>query len=323
MSRHTMPEKSQEGRLLQINAPPRTFLPAVSLTGGPHGQTRLDLDYLENIMAKAKATRQRRRSAPDVNELLVMELQQIHSAESQLTRALPRLSKAAQSQALRTLLDQRVEEGQRVLQEVESTLEELDESPGRRRNVAAEGLISDVREHVQEIEPGPALDTVMIAGIQKTEHYCIAAWGTARALAQAVDEEATVEAMQRALDVGGAYDQKLTKLAEEEIMPALVSAEEAAESEEGESDDEAATDEGGNSRKRKNGGRAGKLLAHGHRGTRRPGRERYADARRITTARADGLIAQRNLGERHNSHGGCRIGAHGFTQPHGGYTHRH
>jgi len=201
-------------------------------------------------MAKAKATRQRRLSAPDVNELLVMELQQIHSAESQLTRALPRLSKAAQSQALRALLDERVEEGERVLQEVESALEELEESPGRRRNVAAEGLIADVREHVQEIEPGPALDAVVIAGIQKTEHYCIAAWGTARSLAQAVEEDTTVEAMQRALDEGGPFDQKLTKLAEEEITPALLSAEEADESEEEESGNES-TGDGAGSRRRK------------------------------------------------------------------------
>jgi len=205
-------------------------------------------------MAKAKETRQRRQSAPDANELLVLELQQIHSAESQLTRALPRLSKAAQSQALRACLDERVEEGERVLQEVESALEELEESPGRRRNVAAEGLIADVREHVQEIEPGPALDAVIIAGIQKTEHYCIAAWGTARSLAQALDEDSTVEAMQRALDEGGPFDQKLTKLAEDEITPALLSADETEESEAEESDDETASgDRGGSSRKRKDG----------------------------------------------------------------------
>jgi len=188
-------------------------------------------------MAKAKASRQRRRMSPDAQELLVLELQQIHSAESQLSRALPRLSKAAQSQALRECLDERLEEGERVLKEVESALDELDESPGRRRNVAAEGLISDVREHVQEIEPGPALDAVLIAGIQKTEHYCIAAWGTARSLAGALEETTTVQAMTRALEEGAPFDEKLTKLAEEEITPALLSAEESDETGEEESDE--------------------------------------------------------------------------------------
>jgi ferritin-like metal-binding protein YciE len=212
---------------------------------------------MENTMAKAKASRQRRKTSPDAQELLVLELQQIHSAESQLSRALPRLSKAAQSQALRECLDERLEEGERVLKEVESALDELEESPGRRRNVAAEGLISDVREHVQEIEPGPALDAVLIAGIQKTEHYCIAAWGTARALAEATEEKTTVEAMQRALEEGGSFDEKLTKLAEEEITPALLSGEGSEESDEGESDEEqSGTTSGGNGTRGRGGERS-------------------------------------------------------------------
>lgn len=205
-------------------------------------------------MAKAKAGRQRRKSSPDANEMLVMELQQIHSAESQLSRTLPRLSKAAQSQALLGLLDERIEEGERVLKDVESGLEQLDESPGRRKNVAAEGLIADLREHMQEIEPGPALDAALIAGIQKTEHYCIAAWGTARSLAQAVEEKTTVQAMQRALKEGGAFDEKLTKLAEEEITPALLSAQESSGADEEDAEDEPEeSNAGGNSRNRRDG----------------------------------------------------------------------
>ena len=203
-------------------------------------------------MARSQARRPSGTHSPDASELLVLELQQIHSAESQLSRVLPRLSKAAQSQALRDMLDERLEEGERVLKEVEFALEELDESPGRRKNVAAEGLIGDVREHIQEIAPGPALDAVLIAGIQKTEHYCIAAWGTARSLAQATDEGATVKAMDRALKVGGPFDEKLTKLAEEEITPALLS--EDSGEEESEGDETEATSGDGGSRRR--GGRS-------------------------------------------------------------------
>jgi ferritin-like metal-binding protein YciE len=152
-----------------------------------------------------------------------MELQEIHSAESQLARALPRLVKNVEAERLKQALEQRLEEGERVLQDVESALEELDESPGRRKNVAAEGLINDTRERTQEIEPGPALDEVLIAGIQKTEHYCIAAWGTARSLAQAVEQKTTVRAMERALKEGKSFDEELTDLAENEITPALLS----------------------------------------------------------------------------------------------------
>jgi ferritin-like metal-binding protein YciE len=193
--------------------------------------THFHLTYVrtETPMAKAKSSRKARKETPGANELLVLELQEIHSAESQLSRVLPRLSQAVQSESLRTMLEARLEEGERIIKDIETVFDELDESPGRKKNVAAEGLVNDAREHVQEIEQGPALDAVLIGAVQKTEHYCIAAWGTARALAQAVGQKTAGRAMDRALKESGPFDEKLTKLAETEITPALLSGEDAAE----------------------------------------------------------------------------------------------
>jgi ferritin-like metal-binding protein YciE len=136
------------------------------------------------------------------------------------------------------MLERRLAEGERLLKDVERALEELEETPGRKKNVAAEGLINDAREHTQEIEAGPALDAVLIASVQKTEHYCIAAWGTVKAIAQAVGQKSTVKAMDRALKEGKAYDEELTELAEQEVMPLLLSqGEEGAEAGEDEETD--------------------------------------------------------------------------------------
>ena len=120
------------------------------------------------------------------------------------------------------MLEQRLAQGEKILEDVDSALEELDMSPGRKKNVAAEGLVSDMREHIQEIEAGPALDAVVIGGIQKTEHYCIAAWGTAKALAEATGQTTVVRAMERALKEGKQVDEELTQLAEKEVNPAVV-----------------------------------------------------------------------------------------------------
>jgi ferritin-like metal-binding protein YciE len=200
------------------------------------------------MATKAGARKQslRERESPDANELLILELQEIHSAETQLTRQLPRLSKAVESATLREMLDERLEEGERIIGDIENVLEEADASPGRRKNVAAEGLINDAREHVQEIERGPALDCVLIGSIQKTEHYCIAAWGTARALAQALEQKTAASAMDRALKEGGQYDERLTKLAENEVTPALLSQQETQDMEE--EDSESGSNGGGRGR---------------------------------------------------------------------------
>src|SRR5579864_6377146 len=201
------------------------------------------------MAAQAQARKQSRKEkeSPDANELLVLNLQQIHSAENQLSRQLPRLSKAVESQSLQQMLDERLQEGERIIKDIESALEELEESPGRRRNVAAEGLINDAREHVQEIERGPALDAVLIADLQKTEHYCIAAWGTARSLAHAVGQKSAGKAMERALKEGGPYDERLTELAEKEITPALLSP----ESDVDESDESESEGDGGRGSQRR------------------------------------------------------------------------
>jgi ferritin-like metal-binding protein YciE len=178
------------------------------------------------------------KESPDLNELLVLELQEIHSAEKQLARIIPRLVKAAESEALQAAIEERLAEGEQILEDVEAGLEELEATPGREKNVAAEGLVNDMREHVQELQVGPALDTVLIAALQKTEHYCIAAWGTVKALGSAVGQQDLVSAMDRALEEGKAYDERLTQLAESEITPALQAQGSEMEESEGEESDE-------------------------------------------------------------------------------------
>jgi ferritin-like metal-binding protein YciE len=187
-----------------------------------------------NSRARAKSSSSSKKESPYLQEILVTELQEIHSAEKQLARLIPRLAKAADNETLQECIEERLEEGEQILADVESALEELEATPGRKKNVAAEGLVNDMKEHVQELQQGPALDTVLIGALQKTEHYCMAAWGTVKALAQATGQQDLVGAMERALEEGSAYDERLTQLAESEITPELQSQGEGMEAEEDE-----------------------------------------------------------------------------------------
>ncbi len=62
---------------------------------------------------------------------------------------------------------------------------------------------------------------MLLASIQKIEHYCIAAWGTAKSLANAQGEKTVVELMEQALNEGKRYDEEMTELAEREVNPAM------------------------------------------------------------------------------------------------------
>jgi ferritin-like metal-binding protein YciE len=200
---------------------------------------------------------QSKKESPGGMDLLVLELQEIYSAESQLARAAPRFLKAVESERLQQMLEQRMEQGAQLIEDLDNAFEEMEQSPGRKKNVAAEGLINDLREHMQEIAEGPALDSVLIAGIQKLEHYCIAAWGTSRSLAQAAGVEAVVKSMERALKQGKQLDEQLTQLAEQDITPALMAEEDADEASDEEQDEESDSEDEEAQPKRRSRARSG------------------------------------------------------------------
>jgi ferritin-like metal-binding protein YciE len=166
-------------------------------------------------------------------DLLTQEIKEIHSAERQLSRALPKLGKAAGSEKLREMLQRRREQGAILIEALDDALEEMEVSKARVKNVAVEGLIEDANQHVEEIDDKKILDAALIGAVQKIEHYCIAAWGTTRSMGQLFGQQKVVEAMERALEEGKRYDEEMTELAESEVNPAMLESEEEEESEGG------------------------------------------------------------------------------------------
>ena len=155
-------------------------------------------------------------------DLLTQELKEIYSAERQLSRAIPKLAKTVQSQRLREMLERRREQGGTLIEAIDEALEEIGTTKSRPKNPAMEGLLEDVNEHVDEIKNEAMLDAALLASIQKIEHYCIAAWGTAKSMGNLLGQEKVVEAMERALEEGKRYDEEMTQLAETEVNQAML-----------------------------------------------------------------------------------------------------
>jgi ferritin-like metal-binding protein YciE len=191
-------------------------------------------------------------------DLLTQELKEIYSAERQLSRAIPKLAKTVQSQRLREMLERRREQGGTLIEAIDEALDEIGTTKSRPKNPAMEGLLEDVNEHVDEIKDEAMLDAALLASIQKIEHYCIAAWGTAKSMGNLLGQEKVVEAMERALEEGKRYDEEMTQLAETEVNPAMlgegeqgkVAGEQEAEEEEEEGGEEEGGKEEGGSRQK-------------------------------------------------------------------------
>lgn len=192
-------------------------------------------------------------------DLLTQEMKEIHSAERQLSRALPKLAKAASSQRLREMLEKRREQGATLIESVDEALEELGTTRARKKNDAIEGLIEDANQHVEEISDKKMLDAALIGAGQKIEHYCLAAWGTVASMGRLFEQQKVVEAMERALEEGKRFDQEMTQLAETEVNPAMLRQDQEGEEEESgeEAGEEGQEEKGGgkgSSRKKQGGG---------------------------------------------------------------------
>ena len=173
-------------------------------------------------------------------DILVTELKEIYSAERQFSRAAPKLSRALSSQAFKDALQARREQGAGIIEELDSVFEEMGVTKARPKNVAAEGLIEDMNEHLEEIDNPALLDAVLLGAVQKLEHYCIAAWGTSASLGRLLNQPSVVTLMERLVEEGKRDDEALTQLAESEINPAMIAGEEAGEDEEVEGEETAA-----------------------------------------------------------------------------------
>jgi ferritin-like metal-binding protein YciE len=150
----------------------------------------------------------------DLHELFLDELADLYNAEKQLTKALPKMIKAAQSDELRTAIEEHLEETEGHVTRLERVAKSLDENLKRKTCAAMEGLIEEASEILQEQKGKSSLDAAIIAAAQKVEHYEIASYGTVRAWAEQMGHNEAVNLLKETLDEESAADEKLTEIAE-------------------------------------------------------------------------------------------------------------
>ncbi len=174
-----------------------------------------------------------------VMQLLVSQMQDAYSAETQALEAYPAMLEATTSDSLRKAFEEHAEESKTQVDRLERALGLLDSNPGDTHCQGMQGLIEEAREQLQEHAPGPLLDVVLIAAAQRLEHYEIAGYGTMATLAEDLGEADVAELLEEILDEEKAADKRLSLLADEEINAAALGEDE----EEDEDADEAADEE--------------------------------------------------------------------------------
>jgi ferritin-like metal-binding protein YciE len=159
----------------------------------------------------------------EVRELLAEEIKDAYSAEKQALRCMQKALKMASASALREGIQLHIEQTQVQIERAEQVMEKLGVRPGRKVCEAMRGLVEEAQHEISEQDgKGPILDLVIVASMQRIEHYEIAAYGTDIVLAKALGEKEVVDLLTLTLEEEKDTDRKLTEVTEQNIMPAAM-----------------------------------------------------------------------------------------------------
>jgi len=148
-----------------------------------------------------------------LDDVLVDQLADLHSAETQLVQALPRVASSASTPELRTAFEHHLEETRGHVRRLEEAFSELGTTIPKEHCKGMEGLIEEGEEVMGAQGDPSAKDAALIAAAQRVEHYEIAGYGTARTLADQLGHDEVKRLLNETLSEESAADAKLTKLA--------------------------------------------------------------------------------------------------------------
>jgi len=152
-----------------------------------------------------------------LHDAFIDELRDAYDAEKQLTKALPKMAKAASSPGLRKAFETHLEETRGQIERLEQVFARLDEKVRGKHCDGIAGIIEEGKAVMEEDFDEATMDACLIAGGQRAEHYEMAAYGTLVAWARAMGHPEAADLLQETLDEEKAADEKLTSLAESGI----------------------------------------------------------------------------------------------------------
>jgi ferritin-like metal-binding protein YciE len=149
-----------------------------------------------------------------MDDLLIDQLRDLYSAETQLEVALPVLIDEMTSPLLRAAFEQRFEETEHQifrLQEIFSALGSTARGP---RCLGMAGLLQETEDCLRMAGDDSIRETLAIAGLRRIKHYEIAAYSAAKGYATRLDQGRTATLLGVSLSEEHAADSALARLQE-------------------------------------------------------------------------------------------------------------
>lgn len=120
----------------------------------------------------------------NLRKLYVNQLQHLHSAETQITDALPKMIEKSTEPQLKRALETHLKETRGHVARIEQILQNSLGKVDSKKNKGIAALISEGEDVITDATDDSVRDAGIIAAAQKVEHYEMAAYGTLRTFAE-------------------------------------------------------------------------------------------------------------------------------------------
>ena len=158
-----------------------------------------------------------------LKDLLIEEMRDTYSSETQTAKNLEKMIQAAHSPTLKQAFQTHQQESKQHLQRLTQAFQMLNTSPEGNFCEATQGLVEEAEEVMDEGMAPELLDVALVMAAQKVEHYEIASYGSLHAVAMSCGLTDVANLLEQTLTEEKATDEKLTKLAESEINKSATS----------------------------------------------------------------------------------------------------
>ena len=135
-----------------------------------------------------------------LRDVFVTELRDLYSAESQLVKALPKMAKGSTSEDLKELFTSHLEQTKGHVERLNQAFSHLDEKPTGEHCKAMEGLVAEGKEQLENDDKGALKDVAIMGAALRVEHYEIAGYTAAIALARQLGEQEIVSLLTETLN---------------------------------------------------------------------------------------------------------------------------
>jgi ferritin-like metal-binding protein YciE len=159
-----------------------------------------------------------------LKDLYIHELKDLHSAEKQITKALPKMAKAASSDELATAFRKHLDQTHEHIWRLQKILGRHGESLRGPKCKGMGGLLKEGAEMIETDAEAEVRDAGLISAAQRVEHYEIAAYGCAQTYAELIGDNEGASLLKATLTEEKATDEKLTDLARSINVEAEVAA---------------------------------------------------------------------------------------------------